>query len=79
MSVLNLSWGLPVMDRLDKIHLTSRVSLPNSVLGYDAEAATTPSPRRLSPIVTQYMAIAAFMTCSGLIIAAASFLALTIN
>ncbi len=79
MSVVNLSWGLPVVDRLDKIHLASRVSLPKSVVDYGKVAATKPSKRRLPPVLAQYMAIAAFMTCGGFIIAVASFLALNIN
>ena len=74
MSVLNLSWGLPVMNRLNKVHRAARVQLPQSVIA-DSDAGST---TRTFPIIPRTVGIIAFMMGGVVVIAAAGLLALSI-
>ena len=78
MSVLNLSWGSPIVDRRSKVHLSSRVSLPQSLVSYDNSDEAVATPSRNTPIVSRSLGIFAFVTCAAVVIATASFLALSI-
>ncbi len=78
MSVLNLSWGLPVMNRLNKVHLASRVELPNSIVHYDKTSDVVDRQRRGLPIISRAVGILVFVAFGFMVVAMAGFLAIVI-
>ena len=79
MSVLNLSWGVPVMDRLNKVHRVSRVMLPQSIVDHEVTGSATLSLRRFWPMLPRYIGLFGFVTGGTAVIVTASLIALSIK
>ena len=79
MSVSNVSWGLPVMDRLDKTHRASRVALPSSILDQESGDASAVPIRRFRLMASRYLGMVGFVAGGIVVITAASLLALSVH
>ncbi len=79
MSEFNLSWGLPIMDRLNEVHRASRVTLPTSVVLQESDGAFGLPSARLRLLVSRYLGMVGFVTAGIVVIATASMLALSVQ
>lgn len=66
------------MDRLDRVHRASRVELSNFVIGPGQTDVNNAQTRRSTFIVPRYIGIFGFVACGALVIALASFAAISL-